>query len=381
METKKILFIAEGQLGDLLLLTPAIKVVKKTFPQTSISLLIIQRRNNNFSIEKINTIEDILIDNSNNPLIDNPNVDEIYVINHNAMRALKGLKKITLEFQVIKFIRQKNFNTVICTFPHDRFILWAFVSGAKIRIGQSSQSFSFLLTHKINIKKEDVGVLNYYLEMVKSIGTKPDSNKTEFYIDKKSEDWFEQFAIDNSLHNKKLIAIHPGASGDYKIWPPENYAQLIQGLSEKENAKIILCYGEGDSIVIDLIKNNLQKDVETKLVFVNADNDLNKLAEVFQNCNLTITNDSGPRHLSAALNIPNLTLFRKFHDRAWKVYPENNFTATIQSTKECEFCNKGECNNKIPEGEIFGSYCMREISVDKVYDKILNMLNKTKKFI
>ncbi len=244
MRIKNILFIAEGQLGDLLLLMPAIRSIKKTFPQSSISLLIIQRRNNKFNAAQINSIKDVLIDNSTNPLISNPNVDDIIVINHNAMRALKGLKKIKLEFQVINLIRQKKFDAVICTFPHDRFIFWAFASGAKIRIGESNQSFSFLLTNKINTKKEDIGVLNYYLEMVKSIGAMSNSNKTEYYIDKNSKEWFEQFVNENGLNNKKLVAIHPGASGDYKIWPPDNFASLIQRLNEIENTKIILCYGE-----------------------------------------------------------------------------------------------------------------------------------------
>ncbi len=58
MGLNKILFIAEGQLGDLLLLTPAIRAAKKTFPQASISLLMIQRRNNNFNIEQINSLKD-----------------------------------------------------------------------------------------------------------------------------------------------------------------------------------------------------------------------------------------------------------------------------------------------------------------------------------
>ena len=316
-----------------------------------------------------------MIDNSINPLISNPNVDDIIVINHNAMRALKGLKKLKLEFQVINLIRQKKFDAVICTFPHDRFIFWAFASGAKIRIGQSNQSFSFLLTNKINTKKEDIGVLNYYLEMVKSIGAMSDSNKTEYYIDENSKEWFEQFVNENGLNNKKLVAIHPGASGDYKIWPADNFASLIQKMSGIENTKIILCYSENDIIVIEQIKKNLIPDVEAKIIFINTQNDLNKLAAILQICELTITNDSGPRHLSAALSVPNLTLFRKFHDKAWKVYPENNFAATIQSTKECAFCNKGECNDKIPEGKMFGSHCMREITVDKVYSKIMEMQN------
>ncbi len=130
-----------------------------------------------------------------------------------------------------------------------------------------------------------------------------------------------------------------------------------------------------DLIVIEQIRKNLFNNVESKIIFINTQNDLNKLAAILQICELTITNDSGPRHLSAALNVPNLTLFRKFHDKAWKVYPENNFTATIQSTKECAFCNKGECSDKIPEGEMFGSHCMREITVDEVYSKIMEMLN------
>ena len=170
MELKKILFIAEGQLGDLLLLTPAIRSTKKTFQDASISLLIIQRRNDNFKLEQISSLKDVLLDNSTNPLINNPNVDDIFIINHNAMRAVKGFKKIGLELQIINFIRKKKFDAVICTFPHDRFVIWAFASGARIRVGQSNQSFSFLLTHQIKNSKEDLGVLNYYLQLVQKIG-------------------------------------------------------------------------------------------------------------------------------------------------------------------------------------------------------------------
>ena len=280
MGLNKILFIAEGQLGDLLLLTPAIRAAKKTFPQASISLLIIQRRNNNFNIEQINSLKDVLLDNNTNPLINNPNVDEIFIINQNAIRAIKGLKKISLELQVIKLIRQKKFGAVICTFPHDRFLIWSFFSGAKIRIGQSNQSFSFLLTHKINIKKEDSGVLNYYLELVKTLGANIDSLSTEFFINDESKNWFDHFASENNLDykNQKLIAIHPGASGDYKIWPPENFASLIQRLNEIENTKIILCFGESDLIIIEQIRKNLFKNGESKIIFINTRKDLNKLA-------------------------------------------------------------------------------------------------------
>ncbi len=376
MAPQKILFISEGQLGDLLLLTPAIRAVKKSFPPALVTLLIIQRRNNNFNIDSIDSLNDVIVDSSCNPLINNPFIENIFIINHNAIRSLRGFKKIKLELQLIKFLRQKKYDAAISTFPHDRFIIWAFASGAKIRCGEANQTFSFLLTHKIKKTKEDLGVLKYYLELVKRIGAKEDSTKTDYYVTDDSLKWANNFLSENKLKDEqnKFIAIHPGASGNYKIWSPENFAALIQKLNNEKNIKVILCFGENDSLITNQIKNYLTDDEAANILFTTTENDLNKMAALFKNCNLTITNDSGPRHLSAAVGTPNITLFRKHHDKAWKVYPENNFTSTIQSKIECPHCSAGECNDKIPDDKIFGSYCMREITVAEVHKKIKKVI-------
>ena len=44
MIPSNLLFIAESMLGDLLVLTPAVRAVKRTFPQSRVSILIFQRR-------------------------------------------------------------------------------------------------------------------------------------------------------------------------------------------------------------------------------------------------------------------------------------------------------------------------------------------------
>ena len=41
---QRLLFIAEGQLGDLLLLTPALRAVKESFPASHLTVLVLQRR-------------------------------------------------------------------------------------------------------------------------------------------------------------------------------------------------------------------------------------------------------------------------------------------------------------------------------------------------
>ena len=325
-----------------------------------------------FNVDQLISFKDVLINNQKNALFNNPNISEIFIVNHNALKAVKGLKKIKFEIQIINFIKQKKFDAVICTFPHDRFLLWSYFSKAKIRIGQAGQAFSFLLSNQVKKTKEDSGVLNYYLELVKDLGVKAESYETEFFPSEESKTWAEKFIAGNNLKidNQKLIAIHPGASGNYKIWPPENFAVLIKKIISNKNMDIILCFGNSDLSIVNQIKNIIDESIHKKLIYLNTGNDLDKLSSLFKKCDLVVTNDSGPRHLAVASGSPNLTLFRKYHDKAWKIYPENNFTSTIQSQNKCNFCNENECNDKIPPGEIFGSYCMREIGVDDVFDKV-----------
>jgi hypothetical protein len=44
MTPQRILVISEGQLGDLLLLTPALRGLRVSFPESRLTLLVVQRR-------------------------------------------------------------------------------------------------------------------------------------------------------------------------------------------------------------------------------------------------------------------------------------------------------------------------------------------------
>lgn len=365
-----VLFIAEGQLGDLLLLTPAIRAVKETFPQSHVSVLVLERRTIARSEDSSAQESFIQTGRGSGPLATNPHVDTVFTINRNLLRSFKGLGRIRTEFDVVRFLRSKRLDAVVCTFPEDRFVSWAFASGASVRVGQYNQPLRFLLTHTPRIEKSESGVLEYYCSLVKVIGAKVRSPATEYVVPDEARIWCDQFLRSNNMTGN-LVAVHPGATGDYKIWPPERYASVVDTLQEESGVKVVLCHSHYDKPVVKEILANLK----SKVLTLDTGDDLSRFAAFLQRCSLCITNDSGPRHLAVAVGTPSLAVFRLHHDREWKVYPETTRSATLQSSAVCPVCPAGICLDKVPASERFSSQCVRMVSTHEVADKARSMLS------
>lgn len=364
MSSQRILFIAEGQLGDLLLLTPALRAVKDSFPSSFLSVLVVDRRTP-LCLNRIPSMYDVPLESC--PLSTNKNVDELILISRQFLRGAKGFHRLRCETSLVRLLRRKRFDTVVCTFPEDRFALWAFASGAKTRIGQRNQSLHWLLTRVPPILKTDRGVLEYYCDLARAIGATIRSTKTEYTISPEADDWAEQTLRHYALAGKKIIALHPGASGDYRIWQPERYAELIDRLSSK--ATVVLIGGKFDEPIIAAIKNSLRSDV----IHVSIDWNGN-LAALLRRCALCISNNSGPRHLAIAVGTPSLALFGRHQEREWAAYEESDCITTVRGIGVCPVCPPNECLDKNPHGEQFGSHCIRMISVNDVVLRVEQML-------
>jgi ADP-heptose:LPS heptosyltransferase len=366
----RVLFLAEGQLGDLLLLTPALRAVKRTYPSSHVSVLIVERHMNqgpdSFRFDDLSVTTE---QRTSSVLGTNPHVDELLIVNRKALRSLPGVARARAEWGCVMFLRRRKYDTVICTFNEDRFALWAYLSGAYERVGQRKQGLHWLLTTAPDIDKAKGGVLEYYCDLVRSIGTCIDSLVTEYTIPESSIRWadrlLESLGIAGDSH---VVAIHPGASGDYRVWPAERYAGLIERLNG-HGVRILLCTGGQDSSVISAITASLR----SKVIEAEADK-VSDLAAVLQRSTLCISNDSGPRHLAIAVGTPSLALCRKFHDREWGIYPPSESRVILKGNQQCPVCPLGVCLDKIPEGETLGSYCMRMIEVEEVVARVREMV-------
>ncbi|HET6306520.1 MAG TPA: glycosyltransferase family 9 protein [Rhodopila sp.] len=107
-----------------------------------------------------------------------------------------------------------------------------------------------------------------------------------------------------ALFGKKVVAIHPGAGNVTKQWPEAHFVALIALLIERNDVNILLV-GGADEVET---ANTLLAEVARPGVIASlaGQTSLADLPRLLKNCVLYIGNDSGPKHIAAAVGIPTI---------------------------------------------------------------------------
>jgi ADP-heptose:LPS heptosyltransferase/GT2 family glycosyltransferase len=105
-----------------------------------------------------------------------------------------------------------------------------------------------------------------------------------------------------ALFAKPVVAIHPGAGNVTKQWPEEHFSALIELLIEKNNVNILLVGGADEVEVADRLLANVQHSAA--IASMAGRTSLVDLPRLLKNCVLYVGNDSGPKHIAAAVGIP-----------------------------------------------------------------------------
>jgi ADP-heptose:LPS heptosyltransferase len=367
-----VMFIAEGQLGDLLLLTPALRAVKESYPSSFLSVLVLQRRTYESSSQPSNEL--FLTPNEGSTsafLRHDPHVDEVWDLNRTALRELSGFRRLRAELDILRWLRSRKLNAVICAFPEDRFLFWSFASGARIRVGERRGLLAALLTNRIMASRSDAGVLRYYCALAEAAGARVSSNATAYTVPPHAQEWAVQAWKEAGLeHSPRVVVVHPGASGRHRIWPPDHFAAVIRYVQEERRLPVVLCGSAYDAEAVEEVRKLCTPSPEVIMTGECVD----YLAAILRRSVLCISNDSGPRHLAVALGIPSIAFFPKFGDIEWKVYDDELRAGGFVSPFVCPACPPDLCRNLIPSGERFGSYCLRAITTNQVIQRVSTLL-------
>ncbi len=107
-----------------------------------------------------------------------------------------------------------------------------------------------------------------------------------------------------ALFVKPVIAVHPGAGNVTKQWPTEHFSALIDLLIERNNVNILLVGGPDEVEVADtLLRSVLHSEAVASMAGMTS---LTDLPRVLLNCAMYIGNDSGPKHIAAAIGMPTI---------------------------------------------------------------------------
>jgi ADP-heptose:LPS heptosyltransferase len=98
-----------------------------------------------------------------------------------------------------------------------------------------------------------------------------------------------------------FVGIHPGANWHSKRWSPDYFSTLARLIAEKMDCQVLVFCGPGDEFRVQTIVEKAGSRV-TGLPHM----DLVSFAGILSRCGLFISGDTGPMHLAAALDVPQI---------------------------------------------------------------------------
>ena len=131
------------------------------------------------------------------------------------------------------------------------------------------------------------------------------------------------------------IAIHTG-SGGYSLarrWSPEGFAQVADALHQRLKAQIVMVGQPGDNAESALAAMQHQP------INLVGRTTLGQLAAVLQQCDLFIGADSGVMHLAAAAKTRVVAIFGPSNPLAWGPWSPAERSAVVQSGPLCSPCS------------------------------------------
>lgn len=98
-----------------------------------------------------------------------------------------------------------------------------------------------------------------------------------------------------------LVAIHPGASDPRRRWPAERFARVADGLGRP----VVVTGTRDERDVVDRVIAAMRRPARA----VVDELSVGGLAALYAACDLVIANDTGPRHLAAAVGTPTVGIY------------------------------------------------------------------------
>ncbi len=168
--------------------------------------------------------------------------------------------------------------------------------------------------------------------------------------------------------DRPWIGLHPGARPPARRWPAEYFALVADELARRFNAQIVITGGPGEEAIVQ----NVIERVHVPVLNLTGKTSLGGLAGVISMLDLFISNDTGPAHLSHAVERPSITLFGPADYARWAPL-DTVLHPTLRRIVECSPCGYWECP--------IDHRCLRWLTPSMVIGQAERFLNSNSKHI
>lgn len=342
-----ILVNALVNLGDVVLTTSAIALLKKAYPEAKITMLV-----------KPVVREAV----ENNPLI-----DEVMVFQYKAKK-----NSIGKMLAMVKDIKSRHFDLSISLDRKLRPALLCWLAGIPCRVGPNRvlddrpSRVTWLYTDVINIEHDLVHTLQaetYQTIIRKFTGVNTHEKPVFARITPEAEAKAEALLAELPLADKK-IALCVKGTFELKTWPKEYFAEVVETLAKRYNAAFFIVGAPNDRAYADEVIQLIQQPVKN---FCGKTN-LVDLAALLGKADLLVTVDTGATHIAATTGVPMVTVYGCTIPDRW--HPINDKVVVLSSHETCCPCSvkATECpSNPKPK-------CLWNITPNNVLNKCFELL-------
>jgi ADP-heptose:LPS heptosyltransferase len=283
---RNIFVIDFGQLGDVVMSLPALRVIRERFPDAKITVAVGKPAG---EIIRMSGYADATLE-----------VDRV------ALR--DGFKPLSVVkvFRVAADVRRRQFDFVIDLHSFAETNLLGFFSGAPKRLfsRRRGRSLDFLANFKpappVEENNRERHQVDRYLDVLQPLGVSdaPRVPRLATRIDEGRE-------IDALLRKAKaetgapLVGLFPGAGHESRRWPLEKFAQLADSLARNDAVRPIVFAGPEERALIPQMRSLFPSST-----VILDQLTIRQLAAALARLAVFVSNDTGPLHIAAAVGAP-----------------------------------------------------------------------------
>lgn len=285
----RILIIRPSAIGDIIMASPMIRVLRQARPQAYITWL---------------------ADESVRGMLDHhPDLNEvIYWSKEHWRRQLKSMHIPQLISEVRGFsldLKKRRFDLAIDAQGLLRSRLLAWFSGATERIGlDSKEPGRFLMTRIVSRGEDKRAMSSEYRQLMLSLGLDPGPFAPEMIVSKKDRGDAE-IKLSRLKIGKRFVLFCPFTTRLHKHWIPARWAELANDLAVQFDLPVLILGTKRDTVA----GNRIRTLTDVPIYDLIGRTSLGEAAAIVSRAALVIGVDTGITHMGTAFKRPTVALF------------------------------------------------------------------------
>jgi len=326
----RVLVIRLSSLGDILLTTPVLRLLREHCPAARIDFLTKA------------TYQDVLYAN--------PCVDRLLLL-----EPQQGLR------ETLRSIRQTHYVVVVDLHRtlRSRLLYRGLRAQHKLTYTKRTWRRALMVHLGWNTLRAMTPVPELYVAPLRRLGITAPLPPLEMHLTAESRNAMRTYLWQESPASaaRPLLAVAPGAHWATKRWPVERFAAVAEALAQAQQAAVVVLGSAEDG----LLAQELCQRLSVPVLDSTGKLSLMHTAALLQQCHLLLSNDSGLMHMATALRVPVVAIFGPTVQE-FGFYPFKAWAQVVSADLPCRPCStKG--SRCCPRGH---HQCMQQVTVEQV---------------